>query len=69
VEKMILYTDTGYCKCEEVKRCRVEVTLVLVLAVFLHLSLVKVAVDGLASDSRCTVSAAVLKDLKLISGL
>jgi hypothetical protein len=66
---MIIYTGTGYCKCEKVKRCRIEVTLVLVLAVFVHLSLVKLAVDGLKSYSHCTVSATVLKDLKLISGL
>jgi hypothetical protein len=69
VEKKILHTGTGYCKCEEVKRCRIEVTLVLVLAVFLHLSLAKVAVDGLTSDSHSIVCATVLKDLKLISGL
>jgi hypothetical protein len=69
VEKEILHTGTGYCKGEEVKRCRIEVTLMLVLAVFLHLSLVKMPVDGLTSDSHCIVSATVLKDLKLISGL
>ena len=60
MEKIILYSGAGYCKCEEVNRCRIEVTLVLVLAVFLHLSLVKMAVDGLTSDSHCTVSATVL---------
>ena len=60
MEKIIFHTGTGYCKCEKVKSYRIVVTLVLVLAAFLRLSLVKLAADGLTSDSHCTVAATLL---------